>query len=133
MNIGNDTTGNDTVRIILYLDKQCNGTAATVTQILESDDFQSFNNLSNKSRFRTLMDRVYDLNATAGMGNGTANDTVATQINDSLFKKVNLPIEYDSTAGAIAEIRSNNICMLILSKDGRAVLDSQMRLRYSDL
>ncbi len=126
-------TGKETVRLILYLDKQANGAAATVAGILESDDYQSFNNLANKSRFRTLMDRTYDIGANGGAGNGTANDTVASEINDSLYKRVTIPIEFDSTTGALTEVRSNNIGVLILSKNGSlCVFDSKMRLRFSD-
>ncbi len=125
-----------TVRVILYLDKQCNGTAATITDILETNDWQSFNNLANSKRFRTLMDRVYDIEPKAGGGNGTTSDWAEARISDTLFKKVNIPIEYDNTAstGALATIRSNNINMLILSDTSLdATFESKMRLRYSDI
>ncbi len=125
----------ETVRLILYQDKQTNGATATVTGILETDDYQSFNNLSNKSRFRTLMDRTYDLNATVGAGDGTTNTFGNWQVNDSVFLNVNIPIEYDNSAttGAITTMRSNNIGVLILSKDGAlAVMDGKMRIRFAD-
>ena len=75
---GTSAQPSDVVRIILYLDKQCNGAAATVTNILENALYQSFNNLANKSRFRTLMDRTYDMNYTAAAGDGAANDWAAS-------------------------------------------------------
>ncbi len=131
-NAANLTSTNDEVRVILFLDKQANGATATVTGILESANYQSFNNLANKSRFRTLMDRVYDMNAQAGAGDGTANDAAGVVMHDALFKKVNIPIEFDSTAGAITEIRSNNIGVLLISKSARCTLDSKMRMRFSD-
>ncbi len=133
--LGTQTAGsatNDIVRIILYLDKQCNGATAAVLDILETADYQSFNNLGNKGRFRTLMDRTYDVNLTAGGGNGTAEDYGAYIVSDTFFKKVNLPIEWSSTTGAITEIRSNNIGLLIISKSGLATFNSKMRIRYSD-
>ncbi len=125
------TTTADTVRVLLYLDKQTNGATATVTALLESDDYQSFNNLANKSRFRTLMDRTYDMN-TELSGDGTTVDSPRFNFNDTFFKKVNIPIEYDSTTGAITEQRSNNIGVLILSKNGLCTFDSKMRIRFSD-
>ncbi len=130
--LGNST--NDVVRVILYLDKQANGAAAAITDILAADDFQAFNNLANKSRFRTLMDRTYDMNLTAGSGQNAADEYGEMGITDTLFKRVNLKIEYATTAatGALATIRSNNICMLILSNSGLCVMDGVMRLRYSD-
>ncbi len=122
----------DVVRVILYLDKQANGATAAVTDILESDDYQSFNNLANKSRFRTLMDREYTLTAPSAAGDGAANDMSADRITDSFYKKCNIPIEFDATTGAITEIKSNNIGVLLLGLNGLAGFDSKMRLRFSD-
>ncbi len=122
----------DSIRVIMYLDKQCNGATAAVTDILESANFQSFNNLANKSRFRTLMDRQYDLLPAAGGGDGTTEDYPGTVVNDTLFKRVNIPIEFDSTAGAITEIRSNNIGVLLISRGAVGGFTSKIRLRFSD-
>ena len=122
----------DIVRVVLYLDKQANGATAAITDILETDDFQSFNQLSNKSRFRTLMDRVYDMNNSSGGGDGTTEDYGGYTLNDSFYKKVNIPIEFDATSGLMATIRSNNIGVLILSQAGRCTFESKMRLRFSD-
>ncbi len=123
----------DVVRVILYLDKQANGATATITGILESDDYQSFNNLSNKSRFRTLMDRTYVVSSGGGAGDGTTNDFGSSNTQDSFFKSCNIPIEFDSTTGAITEMRSNNLGVLLLSRTGNvAGFDSKFRLRFSD-
>ncbi len=125
----------DTVRVILYLDKQTNGATATVTGILESDDFQSFNQLANKSRFRTLMDRTYDLVVpTMADLAGPSTNTGEVVINDTFFKRCNIPIEYDNTftTGVIGTMRSNNIGVLLLSQGGHAGFDSKMRIRFAD-
>ena len=65
-------------------------------------------------------------------GNGTANDTLGVNINDSFYKTCNMPIEYDSTTGAITEIRSNNIGVLLLSRNGVCTFGSKFRVRFSD-
>ncbi len=128
-----NATGGDVVRVIMYVDKQCNGATANVTDILESADYQSFNNLGNKNRFRTLMDRTYDLNPMSAAGDGTANDALPFAINDTFFKKVNLPIEWNSTAGAITEIQSNNIGILLISRANTlSDFESKVRIRFSD-
>ncbi len=124
----------ETVRVILYLDKQCNGATAVVATdagILASDNFQSFNNLSNKSRFKILMDREYNLNPQAGGGTDTGQFGLA----DTLFHKCSIPVEYDSsvTTGAITSMRSNNIGVLLLSDQGNVVaFESKMRVRFTD-
>ncbi len=124
----------DIARIIVYLDKQANGATAAVTDILESADYQSFNNLTNKGRFFTLMDRTYALSASAGSGRGTA-DTLSygeVQVQDSFFKKLTVPIEFSAGTGAIGEIRSNNIGILAIAKAGVTVFRSKMRIRFTD-
>ncbi len=130
-----DPANEDVVRIILYQDKQTNGAAAVVGDILESANYQSFNNLANKSRFRTLMDRTYAINtsALASDGAGVVSGSGMT-IADTFFKKCNIVIEYDNsgTDGAITTQRSNNIGVLSISKSGIGKFLSQMRIRYSD-
>ncbi len=126
----------DIVRVILYQDKQTNGAAAAVTDILASADYQSFNNLANKSRFRTLMDRTYSIACPAGSGRGTT-DTLAFgegRIQETLFKKCNIDVEYDNSAatGAITTMTSNNVGVMILSLSGNCAFSSKMRIRYLD-
>lgn len=137
MKIFQTTVAGDTsevIRVILYVDKQCNGATAAITDLLETDSFQSFNNLSNKSRFRTLMDRTYALHSTAGGTSAAGVHQVFEQnISDSFYKKMNLPIEFSGINGVIGEIRSNNIGILILVENGGfSKFTGIMRLRFSD-
>ncbi len=123
----------DTVRVILYQDKQANGATAAVTDILESADFQSFNNLANSGRFRTLMDRTHTLNyaGLASDGAGVVSQANVQQ-NFQFHKKCNIPIEFNAATGAIGEIRSNNLGVLLISAGGTAFFGSKFRLRFSD-
>ena len=59
------------MRVMLYHDKQANGATAAVLDILESADYQSFNNLVNSGRFRILMDRTYAMNYLTLASGGT--------------------------------------------------------------
>ncbi len=128
-----DPPKGDVVRILLYLDKQTNGATATSTDILESADYQSFNNLSNKSRFRTLMDRTYTIGYNLAQTDGTNTGAYPeTLIEDDFFKNVNIPLEYTAGTGAITELTTNNIGVLTISKNGTATFESKMRIRFSD-
>ncbi len=130
---GTSATNPDVVRVILYLDKQCNGATATVTQILRSDVLNSFRNLTESGRFRILMDKMHTLNCMAGGGDGTTNDWASRITQGSFYKKCNIPLEFNNTAGAITELRSNNLGVLLVSKAGTgAIFASTMRLRFSD-
>ncbi len=127
----NSTSGTtDTVRIIMYLDKQANGATAAVTDILETADIHSFNNLVNSGRFRILMDRSVDvLKTSGGDASGTLNHA-DIHMSGTFFKNCNIPLEFAGTTGAITEIRSNNLGVLLLGKDGVAQFDSKIRLRF---
>ncbi len=138
MPVVTDTAGAptaDTVRVVLYLDKQCNGATAAssgITGILRADDFQSFRELSNVSRFVILMDRTVSLNYLAAGGNGTINDFAEVKRHGTFNKKCNIPLEFNAAAGALTEIRSNNLGVMLCSEQGVAGFESKLRLRFSD-
>lgn len=120
------TATTDTMRIILYLDKQANGLTATVTDILESANFQSFRNLANSRRFKILCDKQVTLNVPSS--DSTEYGRVSR--NFQIHKKVNSQIEFNSTTGAMTEIRSNNYGVLLISEFGEMQLESRLRIRF---
>ncbi len=123
---------NDTVRVILYLDRQCNGAAATVLNIVETSDFQSYRNLSNTGRFRILSDREYTLNPIAAHGADATAEWGPVRINDTVYVKGNIPLEFSGVTGLIGTIRSNNIGIMTLSKLGTiTTLEVQTRVRFA--
>lgn len=123
----------DIIRCMLIHDRQCNGAYPAVTDVLEDAQFQSFNNLANKSRFRTLMDRSYAINYTGMASDGAGVVSQGSNlIEDSYFKKVNIPIEYDGATGAVTEIKSNNLFCLFISDTGSAGVWTSVRVRFSD-
>lgn len=95
--------------LYLVLDKQCNGAAAAVTDVFTSANSSlAMFNLDNSDRFQIIKKWQYDFNAVAGAT--TAYNNVQRHI--EWFKKINIPMNYSSTAGAITEIRSNNLFLV---------------------
>ncbi len=129
---GTSSTG-DSCRVILFLDKQCNGATATVINVLESANYQSFRNLANSGRFMILQDKLVTINynTLASDNAGVVSQSPILQ-NYTFYKKCNIPIEYDNTTGAITEIRSNNLGVLLISEQGTGGFQSKFRLRFSD-
>ncbi len=126
----------DHCRVMLVQDKQANGALAANTDVLDTSDVFSFNNLANSKRFRTLMDRNYSLSAQSGGTSGAGIDQFGEQIiYDSFYKECNIPIEYnnDATTGVIGTITSNNIIVLVGTQGGFCKFDSIIRFRYTDL
>ncbi len=124
----------DVCRVILYVDHQCNGATAAVLDILESTDIRSFNNLANSSRFTILMDRVHDM-PRPHLTNEQAAATLSCCKyfkSFSFYKSCSIPLEFTSTTGAITEITTNNIGVLIISEASVCGLDSHFRFRFRD-
>lgn len=127
------TLAQDVVRVILYQDKQTNGAAATVLNILETANYQSFRNLTTTGRFNILMDRSVNLRNGSNAGNGTTNDYGEVDQQYKFYKRCAIPIEYTAATGAITEQTTNNLGVLIIAKTAATVsFDSKMRLRFSD-
>ncbi len=127
---------NDCLRIIIFWDKQCNGTSATATQMLETDAFNAFRSITNASRFNILYDKLFTLNSNAiAAGNGT-NDT-SRVVHKNFIKKVNIkcfiPMEFSGTTGNLTEMRTNNVGILAWSQSNRMTLETTiLRIRFVD-
>jgi len=125
------TQTSDIVRLIVYIDKQTNGAAAEVTDILKDADYRSFRNLANQERFVILKDKTYDISAQA-QATGTAQTTGVNTYHIKMYKKLDLPIEFSSTTGAITEIKSNNIGIMAIGLSERAEVSYICRIRFDD-
>ncbi len=123
----------DSVRVIMYLDRQANRAAATVTNILASDNYLSFKNLHVGSRFGILYDKTHSLNSSIS-GDGTTVDTSVVNRDGRYFKefKRHIPILYNSTVGALTEMEQKNIGVLLLSSAGLCQFLSKVRVRFHD-
>lgn len=117
--------------LYLVLDKQANGAAAASTDVLTSNDFAvSLINMDNSERFLILKKWCLQFDAKAG---ATTAYNAQTQDID-YYRKCSIPMEFNSTAGAITEIRSNNIFLLAGSnaQDDLVTVTGTARLRFSD-
>lgn len=123
----------DAVRFIVFLDKQCNGAIAGVTQILHTANYKAFYNLVNQGRFKILHDQMTTMNY-GGLASEAAGQLTALVVQKDFYweKAVNIPLEFDGATGALTEIRSNNIGVLLISTQGTLNFESKVRLRFSD-
>lgn len=130
----------DTVAMWVVLDKQANGAAPTVAQVVTAGSTTTNGlpgglvNLENSERFVLLKKFVYELTPSYGVVGATGN---AAPVSVSWFRKVDIPIEFDSSAatGALTTIRSNNlflICGSAGNSDDAYNFNGTCRLRFSD-
>lgn len=122
------------LRMMVLMDKQCNGAAPTVTGVLETAHIYSYLNLVNSGRFKVLSDKTYRMDSKTSAGNGAANDNSSTRQPFNFYKKCNIPLEFDGATGAITEIRSNNLFILLIGEgiQDNMSLESKIRLRFTD-
>jgi hypothetical protein len=102
------TTGVDqTQRFILVFDRQSNGAAPAITDVLDSNSPFSLFNKDNAQRFRIVTDVVKVLNASAESG--------STHVTGIIRKRLNVAVMYNSgTAGTIADINTGGLFLITL-------------------
>ncbi len=122
------------IRVILYLDKQCNGAAAVTSDLLESNVWYDFPNTKSEYRMVFLMDRFHSINYLS-MASESAGTVTQAQVREvyTWGMTCNIPIEYSGANGVIADINSNIIGMLTISDVGQnVVFDGRLRFKYID-
>lgn len=123
----------DAVRLILYIDKQCNGAAAPILEILQTAFFRSYPKIANEKRFLFLHDETIDLGYDLLASDASnAFSSPAVQLNFKISKKVDFDIEFDDAEVGIEQVMSNNIGVLSITSGGQASLLSYTRIRYTD-
>lgn len=129
----------ESVRFYVCLDHSCNGTAATIAEVLNDTDLLSFNNLANSRRFSILASWQHDLPIQGcGLTHDGSTFNIVTPPSDVYFKKYlspNIVIEYNPMSGgsrALTEVRSNNIFIFAISTSGSCKVTYRCRIRYSD-
>ncbi len=131
-----DTTsansGTAIVRMIIYIDHQCNGAAAGVLDILNTNNYQAHDELRLEDRFTILVDDTLGLNKSVAAGNGTANDLFGYSEPYIMQLDVHIPISFSGDTGALTEITGNNIGVLTIANriEGAPRFESKVRLRY---
>ncbi len=123
----------DSLRVILYLDKQCNGATAAATDILANSAMNGFRNLQNSGRFNILLDKIHNVQYGGLASDGAAVvSQAATNHNYTFNKTCYIPLEFNGSTGAIGTIRSNNIGVMLVGDLGVIGFESKIRLRFSD-
>lgn len=120
----------DAMRFITVLDKQANGATAALSDVLESSTFNSFPAMKNLDRFEILDDRIVRVDITAWAG--STLQTISAVLPFKLSLDVDIPVIYSSTAGAQAELKSNQILFMYINRNAESTFAYQSRLLYKD-
>lgn len=119
----------DAFRVILYMDRQANGTAAVPGTILHVPiSVVSYYNLTNSDRIRILYDKTFDISAQAGNDSNFAK----TEFVRKMVIKLNEPVIFSGASGVDANVRSRNFGILCVSSNVQCLCSIQSRVRYTD-
>lgn len=124
----------DTVRMILYIDHQCNGATAAVTDILEDADYMAFYKDVNERRFTILDDTQRSLYPHA-FGAVSEIDIQCPEVNVTGRGHIELflPVSFSAAAGAIESVSSANIGLLYIAKNELITYHrARYRVQYYD-
>jgi len=130
----------DTLRIIVYLDQQCNGTIVNLSDLLSggsdgiNPDPTSYINLTNSKRFKILRDEIFCDNCETVLRYDNTNFHIQEEHFFDWHINLDIPIEYSGNTGDISEIKSNNVGVMFLcaNKDQRSSAAMTCRVRYTD-
>lgn len=130
------------LRMIVYLDTQCNGTPVQAEQLLQPKGpngtlpptIDSYRNMETAPRFRILKDKMMVFNP-QGVDFRTASDRV-TLGNCKIIKfswKGSLPIHFGSPGAGLTEIKNNNVGVMFVWDDmSIGHLSFLCRVKYTD-
>jgi len=121
------------VRILLVQDRQTNGAQMTGTQMLTgaTNVEHAYYNLQYSQRFKVLYDKTFVLQCnTVGTDGANTNSVGFSAASFKIFRNVNIPVTFTSTAENIANIADNSLHMLALSSETNVDLAYESRIRF---
>jgi len=104
---------NTVVRVILGIDKQCNGANTAIGDVLQSASPYAFRNMFTLNRFVILKDKLFVLDPKVYTTTGPNVSQVGRVLKFSW--KGQLPIMYSDNTATIGNIESNNIFLLVVT------------------
>lgn len=123
----------DGMRIIVFVDKQCNGAKNTTLDLLEEEDLLSPYNLHNVNRFVILSDVTHTINyltlTSESLGNVTQGSVC--KFGQSVWDDLAVSVMAGET-GSVAELSSNRLAVLAISSAAKVRVNMWFRFRYTD-
>lgn len=126
----------DVCRLVVVQDKQCNGAAQQWTDIFQINnsgsaaDWRAYRNMDNIDRFKILLDKTFQVqNQNFPNGSGSAAGNIVPY---NIYRKCYIPIEAAGTTADVANLRSNNLSVFVISSQGICLHNGMARIRFSD-
>jgi len=131
---GVNANPNSISAIHLVQDMQCNGAAAAVSAVFDSSDVTvALRNMANNQRFRILKKWKNFWYSMAGQGANYCD----IAYNIEWYDKVNITLEFSGATGAITELKSNNLFLIVGMMEAGTLdnvvnVSGKVRIRFTD-
>lgn len=130
---GAAATATTTVYMYIVQDRQANGAACAVTDVLTSSNLGvALGNVPNQYRFKILKRVVFNFTSPAGVS--AAYNNASLPFDEYIKFPVPIEMRYTASTGAITDVASNNIFLLAGSdgnSDDSCALQGTARLRFT--
>jgi len=119
-------------RYIIFYDAQTNAVAPAVTDVLQTNAYDSPLNLTNRDRFKVLVDKYCTVNAvTFTTGALSAGSPMPKHL--KFYRKFMMEVIFGSTGGTVGSIQTGGLFLLtICSVNVGCKLDMYSRVRFTD-
>nr|QXP07743.1 MAG: putative capsid protein [Arizlama virus] len=128
-----NTVIDQVVRYMIVYDKQSNGAAPTIVDILTDNTPYGFKNLNNRARFIILKDEMFTL----GARDTTATSSFSSAVPHAIeyYRRFRLGVEFKGATAAIGDIATGAL-FLVTSGSGAAATGANMivscRIMFTD-
>lgn len=124
-------SGSTVTRCLLVYDRQSNGVAPAIADVLDADNAYAMRNLNNRKRFKILMDRRIPLSFE------NAAVAASATVNVDFYRKLRHPVEFNAgNAGTVADITSGALFFILCTDTGAAAtvntFTGNVRTRFTD-
>lgn len=133
------------IRVALVLDRQCNGSAATMEEIWDMSSGSAagpmaFRNVDNTGRFNVLYNRVHNIEQVVQATDDGTNTNFLHYSGSNQFymqKTIEIPIHFKGSTAVLTNIQDNNLLLYVgLANSGignaQCRFKSVVRLRFED-
>jgi len=122
----------DVVRLMIFYDSQTNAATPAVTDVLSYAGFDAPMNLTNRDRFKVIVDKFFMMSGySSGGGALVAGTPMPRMLNK--FKKMNLDVIFGGTGGTVGSIQTGGLFALIIGLSNNvstSILTT--RVRFTD-
>lgn len=133
-----DTSGADLtpdpllMRCMLLWDKQANGALPAVLDILQTASVYSYRNMETVERFTVLKDKFILLKTPTALTGAWAASAADGRFAKFAWKGA-MDVHYGGNAGTVADLRSENLVILLISNIAAGHANGNIRVKYTDM